>query len=77
MPAGRRDSLPHPPPFQDATIRACVQRMGMRWRLIAPHLPGRSDDSVRNRWKRLREEDEEAEAAAAERPRVERPPPPR
>jgi len=61
---------------EDATIRACVQRMGMRWRLIAPHLPGRSDDSVRNRWKRLREEDEEAEAAAAGRPRVERPPPP-
>ena len=44
---------------EDATIRACVASMGMRWRLIAPHLPGRSDDSVRNRWKRLREEDGE------------------
>ena len=31
----------------------------MRWRLIAPLLPGRSDDSVRNRWKRLKEEADE------------------
>lgn len=41
---------------EDATIRACVAAIGMRWRLIAPHLPGRSDDSVRNRWKRLKGE---------------------
>jgi len=44
---------------EDQTIRACVAQMGMRWRLIAPLLPGRSDDSVRNRWKRLKEEDAE------------------
>ena len=25
----------------------------MRWRKIAARLPGRSDDAVRNRWKRL------------------------
>ncbi|KAL3930852.1 MAG: hypothetical protein SGPRY_001366 [Prymnesium sp.] len=43
---------------EDQTIRECVAQMGMRWRLIAPLLPGRSDDSVRNRWKRLKEEDE-------------------
>jgi len=42
---------------EDQTIRECVAQMGMRWRLIAPLLPGRSDDSVRNRWKRLQEED--------------------
>ena len=46
---------------EDDTIRACVDQMGMRWRQIAPLLPGRSDDSVRNRWKRLKEE---ADAAA-------------
>jgi len=50
---------------EDHTIRACVAQMGMRWRLIAPLLPGRSDDSVRNRWKRLKEEDE-GEAAPDE-----------
>jgi len=50
---------------EDETIRNCVAQMGMRWRLIAPLLPGRSDDSVRNRWKRLTEEDSEAEGAAA------------
>ena len=44
---------------EDDTIRACVTQMGMRWRQIAPLLPGRSDDSVRNRWKRLKEEAEE------------------
>jgi len=80
-------------PEEDETIRACVRAMGMRWRLIAPHLPGRSDDSVctlratapivlfeapqlrssvhqhphlfpalkvRNRWKRLKEEEDQS-----------------
>jgi hypothetical protein len=49
---------------EDDTIRVCVEQMGMRWREIAPLLPGRSDDSVRNRWKRLKEE---ADAAAQRR----------
>merc|ERR1719424_993443 len=46
---------------EDETIRACVDQMGPRWRLIAPLLPGRSDDSVRNRWKRLKEEADAAD----------------
>ena len=41
---------------EDQMILTCVDRMGPRWRQIAPLLPGRSDDSVRNRWKRLNEE---------------------
>ena len=49
---------------EDDTIRKCVEQMGPRWRQIAPLLPGRSDDSVRNRWKRLKEE---ADAAAQRR----------
>ena len=36
----------------------------MRWRLIAPLLPGRSDDSVRNRWKRLKEDADTVEERA-------------
>ena len=39
---------------EDETIKQCVEQMGPRWRLIAPLLPGRSDDSVRNRWHRLK-----------------------
>lgn len=52
---------------EDDTIRQCVTQMGMRWRLIAPLLPGRSDDSVRNRWKRLKEEADAAEERAGRR----------
>jgi hypothetical protein len=52
---------------EDDTIRACVQQMGMRWRMIAPLLPGRSDDSVRNRWKRLKEEADAADERAGRR----------
>ena len=48
---------------EDETIRKCVEQMGMRWRVIAPLLPGRSDDSVRNRWKRLKEEADAATGA--------------
>lgn len=40
---------------EDATIRTNVQKLGPQWRMIAPLLKGRSDDSVRNRWKRLSE----------------------
>ena len=30
-----------------------VAELGQKWRAIAGRLPGRSDDAVRNRWKRL------------------------
>ena len=30
-----------------------VGKNGQKWRVIATKLPGRSDDAVRNRWKRL------------------------
>ena len=50
---------------EDNAIRALVSKLGQRWRVIAPHLAGRSDDSVRNRWKRISEEGDENSAAAA------------
>jgi len=56
---------------EDETIRACVAQMGMRWRLIAPLLPGRSDDSVRNRWKRLKEDDSDCDVSSAQSAPVE------
>ena len=31
----------------------CVAEVGQKWRTIAGRLPGRSDDAVRNRFKRL------------------------
>lgn len=42
-------------PEEDAAILAGVQELGFKWRQIAARLPGRSDDSVRNRWNRLEE----------------------
>jgi len=39
---------------EDAMIVAGVREHGCKWRLIASMLPDRSDDSVRNRWKRVR-----------------------
>jgi hypothetical protein len=41
---------------EDAAIHSLIAQHGTRWRAIAPHLAGRSDDSVRNRWKRISEE---------------------
>ena len=41
---------------EDAAIQRLIAQHGTRWRAIAPHLAGRSDDSVRNRWKRISEE---------------------
>ena len=35
------------------TVRRGVAELGPKWRAIAGRLPGRSDDAVRNRWKRL------------------------
>ena len=41
--------------IEDDLIRQGVQRLGCKWRAIAVQLPGRSDDAVRNRWRRLQE----------------------
>jgi len=41
-------------PEEDAIIRYGVEHKH-GWRHIASQLPGRSDDAVRNRWKRLKE----------------------
>ena len=41
---------------EDAAIHSLIAQHGPRWCAIAPHLAGRSDDSVRNRWKRISEE---------------------
>ena len=38
---------------EDEQIVSIVQESGPKWCLIARQLPGRSDDAVRNRWKRL------------------------
>lgn len=42
-------------PDEDAIIVTSVHELGLKWRKIAARLPGRSDDSVRNRWNRLEE----------------------
>ena len=41
---------------EDAIIREGVRQHGFKWRQIAASLPGRSDSSVRNRWRRLEKE---------------------
>lgn len=45
-------------PSEDRTLMEATASLGTRWREIAKLLPGRSDDAVRNRWKRLMEVDE-------------------
>lgn len=39
---------------EDAIVVRSVREHGCRWRQIAAQLPGRSDDAIRNRWKRVR-----------------------
>ena len=43
-----------------------VEKNGQKWRVIAARLPGRSDDAVRNRWKRLSAEAAGQAAAVAD-----------
>ena len=38
---------------EDAAILDGVERYGQKWRIVASAIPHRSDDSVRNRWNRL------------------------
>ena len=51
---------------EDATIMAAVEEHGQKWRIIAAKLPGRSDDAVRNRWKRLSAEAANQASAVAD-----------
>lgn len=46
---------------EDDQIRAAVKKYGFKWRLVAGDVPGRSDDSVRNRWNRIRSDADPAE----------------
>jgi len=50
---------------EDAFILSQVEAEGTKWRLIAAKLPGRSDDAVRNRWKRLSSEQHTATGVVA------------
>ena len=58
---------------EDAIILAGVAKYGCQWRLVVAQLPGRTDSSTRNRWKRLQKE---AAAADGDDGRA-APPPPR
>ena len=51
---------------EDAIIMAEVEVNGQKWRVIAAKLPGRSDDAVRNRWKRLSAEAASQASAVAD-----------
>jgi len=42
---------------EDDIIREGVRRVGCKWRQIAAMLPDRSDSSIRNRWKRIANDD--------------------
>ena len=52
-------------PEEDAQIRASVAKHGFKWRLVAADVPGRSDDAVRNRWNRIREDDADNAATSS------------
>jgi len=49
---------------EDSIIREGVRLHGFRWRQIAASLPGRSDSSVRNRWRRLEKEPDDSFASS-------------
>ena len=50
---------------EDRVILEQVSLHGQKWRVVAAALPGRSDDAVRNRWKRLTANaNQQAEAVA-------------
>lgn len=51
---------------EDQAIIASVKVHGQKWRLVAADLPGRSDDAVRNRWKRIRERGDGGGAGSSE-----------
>jgi len=53
---------------EDRIIIESVTKLGGKWRHIAHMLPGRSDDAVRNRWSRLREQVHPLEPAAVAKP---------
>jgi len=40
-------------PQEDLIIKQSVAELGARWREVAKQLPGRTESSVRNRWKRI------------------------
>jgi len=67
---------------EDEIIRQSMLLHGARWRRIAAQLPGRSDDAVRNRWNRLKQDAPKAEppkegAAGEESGAISAPPPKR
>ena len=40
-------------PEEDEKFLRLVEKYGKRWSKIASHLPGRTDNGVRNRWNRM------------------------
>mmetsp|Transcript_31113 Transcript_31113/g.85023 ORF Transcript_31113/g.85023 Transcript_31113/m.85023 type:complete len:499 (+) Transcript_31113:107-1603(+) len=51
--AGAKKDVPMWTVEEDLLILQLVERHGKRWSKIASHLPGRTDNGVRNRWNRM------------------------